>query len=101
MVLTPLDVSLVSMMKTAIYSSSSWPPANLSPWPEPTFVYSPSEGKGVLREETGARQAEVLDAAADRPGGRCDPGVGGESAVRRADRSRLGAAGSLRDAGRS
>src|SRR4051794_20086183 len=124
MVLTPLGVSFVSMMKTAIYSSSSWlrGPGLARAWPEPTFVYAPKEGKGDSREETGARQAEGLDAAADRPrdrgadrcrvpvrgaarragGRRCgrrgDPRPRRESALRRAHRGRLGATGPLRDA---
>src|SRR3954468_8700553 len=71
MVLTPLDVSFVSMMKTAISPPRLGRAARAAgqpvAWPEPTFVYAPSKGKGDSREETGARQAEGLDAAADRP----------------------------------
>src|SRR3954454_5575002 len=128
MVLTPLGVSLVSMMKTAITPPRRGCAARAAgqpvAWPEPTFVYAPSEGKGDSREETGARQAEGLDAAADRPRdrgpdrrriqvrrtgrrlggrrrrGRRHPGPGGEASVRRADRDRRRPAGPLRDARR-
>src|SRR3954470_23363387 len=121
MVLTPLGVSLVSMMKTAITPPRRGRAARAAgqpvAWPEPTFVYAPKEGKGDSREETGARQAEGLDAAADRPrdrgadrcrvpvrgaarragGRRCgrrgDPRPRRESALRRAHRGRLGATG--------
>src|SRR3954471_10138931 len=128
MVLTPLDVSFVSMMKTAISPPRLGRAARAAgqpvAWPEPTFVYPPNEGKGDSREETGARQAEGLDAAADRPRDRGPdrrrlqvrrtarwpgsgrhrrrrhPGDGRESAVRRAHRGRRRPAGPLRDAGR-